>query len=312
MKYSIIVPVYNEEGNVAKLHADIVEAMKTIIGGESFEIIFIDDGSTDDTVPILSELSPLVLIQFRKNFGQTAAMDAGIKQATGEFIITLDGDGQNPPSEIPKLIEKQQENDVDVVSGWRAKRKDTFSKRFVSRVANQLRKILVDDGIQDSGCSLKIYRRTCFDTIDLYGEMHRFIPAILKLKGFTIAEVQVAHREREFGASKYNWKRTIKGLLDMLSVWFWKKYAARPLHLFGSISFFLIFISFVTGIITIYKKIVLGLDLSDTVLTEITLFSFLIGAQFFVFGLIADMLAKNYYASSKDQPYLVKKISKKE
>lgn len=308
MKYSVVVPIFNEAENVGQLHSEIVTAMDAI--GDPYEIIFINDGSSDDTAEALQKLSPLVAIHLRKNFGQTAAMDAGIKNAQGEYIITLDGDGQNPPSDIPKLIDAVKEHGYDVVSGWRADRKDPFMKRFVSRGANLLRTVLVSDGIHDSGCSLKIYRKECFKTVDLYGEMHRFIPALLKLKGFTVGEVKVAHRPRVHGVSKYNWKRTVKGLLDMIGVWFWEKYATRPLHLFGGAGFLLISISLIFGIIALYQKLFIGIDLSNTVLTEITFFTLLIGIMLVVFGLMADMLSKLYFGTSKDQSYTIRDVKR--
>lgn len=229
---SVVVPVYNEEGNVEKLHQEIKRMC--VNAGYDYEIIFINDGSSDKTDQICRTLKPLKYIQFRRNFGQTAAMDAGIKAATKEFIATLDGDGQNDPADIPKMLEYMREHQYDVVSGWRKNRKDTFMKRFISRGANALRYLLVHDGIHDSGCSLKVYRRECFKGINLYGEQHRFIPAILEIKGFKVGEMVVNHRARTSGKTKYNWHRTIKGFVDMISVWFWNKYASRPLHVLGA------------------------------------------------------------------------------
>ena len=180
--------------------------------------------------------SPLTYIQFRKNYGQTAALDCGFKAASKELIAAMDGDGQNDPADIPMMISYLMENDLDVVSGWRRSRQDTFGKRFVSRGANMLRHLIVHDGINDSGCTLKIYRRECFENLTLYGEQHRFIPALLKIRGFRIGEVEVNHRPRMAGKSKYSFVRVFKGFLDMLSVWFWTKYSSRPLHLLGGMS----------------------------------------------------------------------------
>ncbi|TAK95007.1 glycosyltransferase, partial [Patescibacteria group bacterium] len=227
---SVVVPLYNEEGNVKELHKRILTACQGI--GKPFEIIFVDDGSKDGTVKDAEGLIPLTLIKFRKNFGQTAAFDAAIKQATGEVIITMDGDLQNDPADI-KLLLEEMEKGYDVVSGWRFKRQDTFSKRFFSRGANLLRKVLIQDKIHDSGCSLKAYKRECFEDVDLFGEMHRFIPAILEMQGYKVGEVKVSHHPRVHGKTKYNWKRAIKGFVDMVSIWFWRKYSNRPLHLFG-------------------------------------------------------------------------------
>ena len=202
---SIVVPLYNEKGNVKELHKRILEAVQKI--GRSFEIIFVDDGSHDGTLEEVRSFTPLKLIVFRRNFGQTAAFDAGIKAALGEIIVTLDGDLQNDPANIPLLLQKIDEG-YDIVSGWRFKRNDPLMKRIFSRGANLLRKILVQDGIHDSGCSLKAYRRECFREMDLFGEMHRFMPALLVFDGFRVAEVKVSHHPRIYGRTKYNWKTT--------------------------------------------------------------------------------------------------------
>ena len=305
---SVIVPIYNEVDNVAELHKEIVKVCTQ--EEYEFEIIFVDDGSTDGTQKVLETLSPLTTVLFRKNFGQTAAMDAGIKQAMYEYIVTMDGDRQNDPADIPKLLAELESSGKDVISGWRRKRKDSFFKRFVSRSANRLRGILIKDGIHDSGCSLKIYRRECFTNVNLYGEMHRFIPAVLKIKGFTIGEIEVNHRPRTSGTTKYNWKRSVKGFLDMLSVWFWNKYAVRPLHFLGGIGMLSIFIGFVfsgIGFVFYFHDI----RLFRNVLPIAAVFMFLTGFQLFVSGLIADMLAKTYFASSKDVSYCLKHIGKK-
>ena len=306
VKISFVIPVFNEADSISELRAEIVKTMRNV--GFPYEIIFIDDGSTDNTFQNLKKLSNIKIIRFRRNFGQTAALDAGIKASLGEYIITMDGDGQNDPADVPKLLEKLKNENLDVVSGWRKNRKDAFTKRFSSLAAAFVRKILLNDGIHDSGCTLKIYRRECFKYIDLAGEMHRFIPAILKIKGFRIEEMEVNHRPRKKGVTKYTWLRGIKGILDMISVWFWKKYASRPLHLFGGIGVILAIISVTSGIIAGYQKIFIGIDLSDTILTDLSLFGFLISIQFLVFGLLADILSKNYFASTKDRTYDISDI----
>ncbi|MEX0918573.1 MAG: glycosyltransferase family 2 protein [Candidatus Paceibacterota bacterium] len=298
---SIIIPVYNEAENIQQIYTEITETLPTM--NTSWEIIFVDDGSTDTTPDRLRTLPSITIITFRRNFGQTAALDAGIKHAQGEYIVTLDGDGQNDPADIPQLIEQLETKKLDVVSGYRKHRKDTFGKRVASKLAWTARRIFINDGIHDSGCTLKVYRRECFTHIDLYGEMHRFIPGILKIKGFRIGEHEVNHRQRIHGKTKYTIMRGIRGLLDMFSVWFWRKYANRPLHLFGSIGMVLIFISSITTIWVGYNKIAYNLDLSDTALTIFSMFGLLIGLQFLTFGLIADILSKNYFATTKDEPY---------
>lgn len=302
---SVVVPTFNEEDNVAELHKQILPVCKSF--NRPFEVIFVNDGSSDNTLDELKKLNPVKIVNFRKNFGQTAALDAGIKTAQGELIIAMDADLQNDPADIPKLIKKLDEG-YDVVSGWRKNRKDSFMKKFTSRGANFLRKRLINDGIHDSGCTLKVYKKECFQKVDLYGEMHRFVPAILKLKGYRVGELVVNHRPRTAGVTKYNWHRTIKGLLDMLSIWFWKKYSNRPLHLFGSFGFVLIFVSIAAGVFAVYNRVFNNTDLSDSILADLTMFGFLIGIQFFVFGLLADILAKNYYSATKDTPYDVQDI----
>lgn len=303
---SVVVPVFNEEGNVRELHNEILKVCK--VNNYEYEIIFIDDGSSDDTVEICKTLRPLKLIQMRRNFGQTAAMDAGIKASKYEYIVTLDGDLQNDPTDIPNMIKYLEEHDLDVVSGWRKNRKDTFMKKFTSRGANLLRKILVHDGIHDSGCSLKVYKKECFNHINLYGEQHRFIPAILEMKGFKVGEVVVNHRARTSGKTKYNWKRTIKGFVDMISVWFWNRFASRPLHLMGGLG--LLFITL--GVVCALWSIILfatGAKMSNNIFPPLfTVFFSIIGLIMFVFGLISEMLMKTYYGTRIDSPYSIKEI----
>lgn len=301
---SVVVPVFNEEGNVRELHKEILEVCKK--ENYKFEIIFVDDGSKDKTPEICKELKPLKYIRMRKNFGQTAAMDAGIKLAQYDYIVTMDGDRQNDPADIPKLVNYLEENDLDIVSGWRKNRKDTIMKKFTSRVANFLRGIIVKDNIHDSGCSLKIYKKECFDHINLYGEMHRFIPALLKIKGFEVGEVVVNHRPRTAGMTKYNWKRTIKGFVDMISLWFWSKYAVRPLHIMGAGGMISIFLGIVCAIWSIVL-FVLGYKMSNNIMPPLlTVFFIIVGLLMFIFGLMSDMMSKTYYGSGIDKSYSVK------
>lgn len=301
---SVVVPVFNEEGNVRELHKEILEVCKK--ENYKFEIIFVDDGSKDKTPEICKELKPLKYIRMRKNFGQTAAMDAGIKLAQYDYIVTMDGDRQNDPADIPKLVNYLEENDLDIVSGWRKNRKDTVMKKFTSRVANFLRGIIVKDNIHDSGCSLKIYKKECFDHINLYGEMHRFIPALLRIKGFEVGEVVVNHRPRTAGVTKYNWKRTIKGFVDMISLWFWSKYAVRPLHILGAGGMVSIFLGVVCAIWSIVL-FALGYKMSNNIMPPLlTVFFIIVGLLMFIFGLMSDMISKTYYGSGIDKSYSIK------
>jgi glycosyltransferase involved in cell wall biosynthesis len=297
--------VFNEEGNIAELHDEI----KSVCEREryAYEIIFVDDGSTDKTSHIAQTLIPVKYIRLRRNFGQTAAMDAGIRNAKYDYIVTMDGDRQNDPEDIPKLAVYALENDLDIVSGWRKKRMDSCMKKFFSRVANLLRAIIVKDGIHDSGCSLKIYRRECFEQITLYGEMHRFIPALCKIKGFTVGEIEVNHRPRLYGTTKYNYKRAFKGFLDMLSLWFWGKFASRPLHLFGFFGLLSVGASWVCGLISLVLYAQRG-KISDTGWLIVMALFFLSGLQMFIFGLLADIASKTYRETTRDKAYSVKTI----
>ncbi|MEW5784941.1 MAG: glycosyltransferase family 2 protein [Bacillota bacterium] len=302
---SVIIPVLNEAECIAQLHEEVVAVCER--ESYNYEIIIVDDGSTDGTDRIVKQLAPVVYVRLRRNFGQTAAMDCGIKKARGELIATMDGDRQNDPADIPRLIRYLEDNDLDVVSGWRKKRKDSFMKRISSRAANVVRFLMIKDGLHDSGCSLKVYRAECFKGIGLYGEMHRFIPAVLKIKGFRIGECEVNHRPRVTGKTKYGWKRGLKGLIDMVSVWFWHKYAVRPLHLLGGLgaTFFMAGLAIaVLGVAFYLAKI----ELFRYFLPVLASFLLISGIQFFLFGLIADMMSKNYFETTPDQPYSVREV----
>jgi glycosyltransferase involved in cell wall biosynthesis len=302
---SFIIPVYNEAENVEELHRELLQVANAL--NADYEIIMVDDGSTDGSYKKLKQLHPVKVIRMRSNFGQTSALDAGIKESKYPYLVTLDADLQNDPADVPALIEYLEENEFDVVSGWRKNRKDPYSKKFVSRVANLLRTILIDDGIHDSGCTLKIYRRECFDNLSLYGEMHRFIPALLKMKGFQIGELQVNHRPRKAGKSKYNMKRTLKGLVDMIMIWYWNRYAMRPFHFLGTAGIFIMTFSFFSGLMAL-KEYFQGQDMSETFWPMFSLLTFLIGVQFFILGFISDMLMKTYYGQAGRNVYSVKDV----
>lgn len=305
-RVSIVVPVFNEEENVKELHKEILDVC--VKEGYEFEIIFINDGSSDRTAEVCRELKPLKFICMRKNFGQTAAMDAGIKAAQYDYIVTMDGDRQNDPSDIPMMLDYMDAHGFDVVSGWRKNRKDTFMKKFTSRGANLLRHMIVHDGIHDSGCSLKVYKRECFKGVSLYGEQHRFIPALLKIKGFTVGEVVVNHRPRVAGKTKYNWKRTIKGFVDMISVWFWNKFANRPLHLLGGAGLGFLALGFICAVWSVVLFI-MGMEMKNNIFPPLlTIFFVIIGLLLFVFGLMSEMLMKTYYGNNIDSPYSIKSV----
>jgi len=302
---SFIIPVYNEAENVEKLHQELLAVASTL--GVDYEIIMVDDGSTDRTYQKLKQLHPATIIRMRSNFGQTSALDAGIKASKYPYLVALDADLQNDPVDVPALIHHLEVNEFDVVSGWRINRKDPYSKKIVSRVANLIRTILIDDGIHDSGCTLKVYRKECFENLSLYGEMHRFIPALLKMKGFQIGELPVNHRPRVAGKSKYNMNRTLKGLVDMIMIWYWNRYAMRPFHFLGTAGIVIMIFSFFSGLMAL-KEFFQGQDMSETFWPMFTLLSFLIGVQFFILGFISDMLMKTYYGQEGRNVYSVKDV----
>src|SRR3989344_3010121 len=292
MDISIVIPVYNEAENVEILHRKLVDVLSKT--KKKWEIIFVDDGSRDGTFSKLKKLKTVKVVRHRTNFGQTAAMVSGIKESKGRVIVMMDGDLQNDPEDIPKLLYKMGEG-YDVVSGWRANRKDSFSKRYFSKAANLLRGFLVKDPIHDSGCSLKAYKRECFDDLDLYGEMHRYIPALLRWKGFKIGEVKVHHYKRKFGKTKYGFNRVLKGFLDLINVWFWRKYSTRPLHVFGGVGVLLIGFGSLFGLYLIYLRLIGRISLVNSSLPLLAILCVIIGVQFFVSGLLADIAVKSYF-----------------
>lgn len=300
MYYSVVIPVKNEEDNVTQLHKELVSVLSKL--KKPYEIIFVDDASTDKTHDRLKKLRPVSIIRLRTSFGQSSALDAGINHAKGEIIVTMDGDLQNNPADIPRLMDKLNEG-YDVVCGWREKRKDTFAKRFISRGAAFLRSFFVDDGVHDAGCTLRVYRRECFDDLALYGELHRMIPALLRWRGFAITEIPVNHRDRTSGVSKYNYKRVLKGFLDMFYVWFWRKYSNRPLHFFGGLGIlFFVIGTMVLGIL-VFLKLWYGYALSDKIWPLVSFFFMLIGVQMVSTGLLAAKQvelspSKRYYIQS--------------
>jgi glycosyltransferase involved in cell wall biosynthesis len=302
---SVVIPVFNEKDNLIPLIGEITATCDA--ASYEREIIVVDDGSTDGSGDVAAAIPGVTVIRFRRNFGQTAAFDAGCQAARYDYVVTMDGDGQNDPRDIPNLVAFLEANRLDVVSGWRVKRKDTFGKRIVSRVANLLRKVFLDDNIHDSGCSLKIYRKECFKHVRLYGEMHRFIPALLQMRGFAVGEIPVNHRPRRSGRTKYSMSRTFKGFIDILLLWFWRSYSVRPIHLFGGIGLFLVIGSVFFGV----RSVILFFsdqELSGTLEPLLTVFMFIAGLIFIVLGVLMDLLVKVYYAITDEPHYIVREV----
>jgi glycosyltransferase involved in cell wall biosynthesis len=299
MYLSFVIPLYNEAGNLKQLHQELMEVIKKLCQiykkkPNDFEIIMVDDGSTDQSPEVLKSLKPVRVITLRQNSGQTAALDAGFKEARGELVVSLDADLQNDPSSIPALVTKLYEDNLDVVCGWRQDRHDAFAKKFISLGARYLRGFLISDQVQDSGCTLRVYKKACFEGMTLRGEMHRFIPALLSWRGFKIGELPVKHRARQWGKSKYNMKRTVKGFLDMLTLWFFHKFASRPLHMLGSLGIVSFIIGFAIAIWMLIEKFVFARGIGARMWPLVAVFLILFGVQVFISGLIMDLIIRSY------------------
>ena len=314
MDISIVIPVFNEEDNLRELHKRIAAVMEQKLK-VSYEIIFVDDGSKDKSYDVLKKLhkenSKVKIVKLRKNFGQSAAINAGITNSTGEIIITMDADLQNDPQDIPKLLKKLDEG-FDVVSGWRKNRKDPIAKKLFSKFGNRMYKKLTGLKIHDSGCSLKAYKKESLENLELYGEMHRFIPALIASKGFKIAELEVSHHPRRHGKTKYGSFKLIKGFLDLFYVNFWTRYSARPLHYFGGIGILSILIGL---IIAAYKTI--GLVIKILILKQVvfvgplllfSVFLTIVGLIFIVFGFLAEINIRLYFGSPGKKVYEIEEF----
>jgi glycosyltransferase involved in cell wall biosynthesis len=308
IKYSVVVPVYNEDGNVEILHKEIKSVMDSL---GNYEIIYINDGSKDDTFNHLKKLKKVKIIDLNRNYGQSTAMDAGFKEAVGEIIISMDGDLQNDPKDIPKLLDKLENEDLDVVvCGWRKNRKDKGGIRVLTKIGRFCRKVMIKDDVHDTGCTLRVYKREAAKSLDLQGEMHRYILAMLRWKGFKIGEVVVNHRPRVNGKTKYGYSKAERGFIDLIYVWFISKYSQRPLHMFGRLTVISFLIGFISLILTIIARIG-GLSLNRNGWFFLTIFFFLAGIMFFSFGIIIDLLIKIYHNTSpQEKRYYVRDIIK--
>jgi len=310
LELSIVIPVFNEEDNIPH----IVESLESVLDtcGRSHEMIFIDDGSTDGTFCALKDAhdrNPCIkTIKFRRNFGQSAALKAGFDHATGDVVISMDGDLQNDPDDIPVLLDKLENEDYDVVCGWRADRKDSVSKKYISKIANVVRRNITSEFIHDSGCTFRAYKNECVKGLELYGETHRYIPAMLLWKGYRIGEVKVKHHSRTYGVTKYNWRRIIKGFLDLIVISFWQKYSVRPIHVFGGLGMMLSGLGVVIGGYLGIQKLFFGMGLSDRPLFLLAILMVIVGVQFIVSGILADIMIKVYYGQNERKNYLIERV----
>ncbi len=307
---SIVVPVLNEEKNLPELYEEISNSCKNL--DLTYEIIFIDDGSWDSSFPVLRGIqkkdSTVKVIRLRKNFGQTAALSAGFDYANGEVIITLDADMQNDPKDFGLLIDKMREG-YDIVSGWRKKRKDPlFTRRIPSAIANWLISRITDIKLHDFGCTLKAFRKEVVKNINLYGELHRFIPAIASNLGVAIAEVEVHHRPRKHGKSKYSVFRFVKVMLDLLTVKFLLSYSTRPLQIFGIFGLASGLIGGIIGVYLSYQRLILKVGISGRPLLLLAILLIVIGIQFITLGLLAEIMVRAYHESVNKRIYFIREI----
>ena len=310
MDISVVVPLYNEEDNVQLLYEEIRGVLDTM--AEQAEIVFVDDGSRDTTLAKLEAIQAgddhVRVVSLRRNFGQTAAMTAGFDHARGGVIITMDGDLQNDPHDIPQLVGKLNEG-YDVVTGWRYDRQDPFlSRKLPSQLANRLISRVTGVGLHDYGCTLKAFRREVIDNINLYGEMHRFIPAIASGMGISFTEVKVNHRARRFGTSKYGISRTIRVVLDLITVKFMLSYATRPLHVFGTVGVVSSLLGVTIGLILTVQRQLFGIGLANRPLLLLAVLLIFMGIQFITIGLLAELVVRTYHESQKKPIYYVRKV----
>jgi glycosyltransferase involved in cell wall biosynthesis len=302
MTISVVIPVHNEAGNLAILHEELQKQ-----GVALSQIIYVDDGSTDGSLAELKNLRGATIIVLNRRWGQAAALDAGFQAVSGELIVSLDADGQNDPADIPRLISALEETGADVVAGWRQNRQDSQRIKLISGIGRWVRRLLVNDGITDAGCTLRVYKRSAAHSLTLTGDMHRWIIPLLRWKGFTIAELPVNHRPRRGGQSKYSSGKAVVGFFDLLSVWFVYKYADRPIHFFGWLSLGSFVVGIASAIWTIYQKVAAHISFNHNGWFFLAIFFLLSAILFFSFGLILDFLIRlSLDVSPRQKPYYVR------
>lgn len=307
---SVVIPVYNEEESLDKLYQQVTDSLYKL--GRTFEVIFIDDGSRDGSyrkLEALSLLSPQIkVVRFVRNFGQTAALAAGIDYASGQIIIPMDADLQNDPADIELLLKKLDEG-YDVVSGWRKQRQDEFLTRLIpSWTANKLISVISGVALHDYGCSLKAYRREVIKDVRLYGEMHRFVPIYASWMGARVTEIPVGHHARAFGQSKYGISRTFKVVLDLITVKFLSSYATKPIYVFGSAGLWSLLGSAVVFTWMLILKYGYHTSFIETPLPVLTAMFFMLGTQFILMGLLAELVMRTYHESQGKRIYIVKSL----
>jgi len=309
-KLSIILPVYNEEESLEILYQELKAVLAA--GGFDYEIIAVNDGSKDRSFEILQKLAgqdqKFKVLNFRRNYGQTAALSAGIDSASGDILIPLDADLQNDPADIPKFLAKIKEG-FDVVSGWRRQRKDHWTRKLPSQMANWLISQSTGVKLHDYGCTMKAYKRELVQDIQFYGEMHRFMPAYVSWYGGKVAEIAVNHRERKYGKSKYGFSRIFRVILDLITVKFLMSYLTKPIHFFGRIGFFALLLSFLSGLAALYYKFSRDTSFILTPFPLLTVFLAILAVQFILMGLLAEILTRIYYNAERTSYSVKEKIN---
>jgi glycosyltransferase involved in cell wall biosynthesis len=310
MDISVVVPVYNEQDNVPLIYQQLTDVLGTT--GRDYEIVFVDDGSTDRSRERMRSLAAsdhrVKLILLRRNYGQTAAMQAGLQYSAGEIIVTMDGDLQNDPADIPMMVQTIEEG-YDLVHGWRKFRQDAwFSRKLPSRLANALIARATRFPIHDLGCTLKAIRREIARELELYGEMHRFIPILAHQRGARCKEVVTRHHARRFGKSKYGLSRTFRVILDLITVKYLLDYFASPMKLFGALGLGCVGVAGAAGLTTVLMKLVMQVDMTGNPLLLLAAFSGMASLQFFSLGLLGEVSARIYYASQPRQNYAVREL----
>ena len=306
VEVSVLVPVLDEEESVNELVDRVRRVFEQL--DRSFEIVFIDDGSRDGTATRVREMHAqddrVKLVRFRRNFGKAAALSAGVEYSRGDILITIDGDLQDVPEEIPRMLEKLEDERLDLVSGWKKDRKDPVSKRYPSKVFNWVTRKLAGIELHDFNCGFKVYRREVLEQVPIYGELHRYIPVLAGRRGFRVGEIQVAHERRRFGVSKYGWDRLYKGLLDLITVLFITTYMRRPLHLFGLLGLGTMFAGLAINLYLAIGWLLFSQTLSFRPLLQLGILLTLLGVQFLTTGLLAEMLT--YKGFSRGESYSIR------
>ena len=307
---SVVIPVFNERENLRPLYEGIREVLDDM--GRTWELLFVDDGSTDGSYAVQQDIALLDghvrVVRLRRNFGQTAAMSAGFDHAQGEIIITMDGDLQNDPTDIPMLVETL-ETGYDIVSGWRKGRKDPLiSKRFPSFISNKVASWVTGVKLHDYGCTLKAYRKEILDEIHLYGELHRFIPALAGAIGARVGEVEVKHHARKNGKSKYGVGRLLRGFLDILSLKLLISYSTRPMQIFGGLGMLSILMGILSAGATVFMKLAVGTNMTGNPLLYMTILAVLVGIQFITMGFLGEINIRTYHESVKKPIYVIRDV----